>query len=264
MKLEYENLIVERREDLHIAIVTFNRPEKLNTLNRALMKDIERVTEEFHDDTETRVVIFTGAGKSFCAGADLSEQRAPLTVLGSIRDLQAGPRMIKKLYDMEQITIAAIKGYAFGGGACIAAACDFRIGTEDCLTGYPESKLGMNLSWVSLPIVVHLIGPTYAKEMVILGKNNHAETLLKWGFITEIIPKERLLERAIEIAKDYAAIPPISAQMIKRSINHISSALDKAIMHMDRDQFFLTSKTEDFTEGIKAFFQKRPGNFKGN
>jgi len=262
--LEYKNLILERKEDLHVAIVKFNRPENLNTLNRALMKEIEMVTEEFHGDTETRVVIFTGEGKNFCAGADLGEKRAPLTVLGSLRDLQAGPRMIKKIYDMEQITIAAINGYAFGGGACIAAACDFRIGSENCLCGYPESKLGMNLSWITLPIVVHLIGPTYAKEMVILGKNNHAETLLKWGFISEILPKERLLDRTIEIAKEYAAQPPIAAQMIKRSINHISSALDQSIMHMDRDQYFLTSKTEDFTEGIKAFFQKRPGNFKGN
>ena len=262
--MEYKNLIIERKEDLHVAIVKFNRPENLNALNRALMREIEMVTEEFQNDTETRVVIFTGEGKNFCAGADLGEKREPLTVLGSIRNLQTGPRMIKKLYDMEQITIAAINGFAFGGGACIAAACDFRIAAENCLCGYPESKLGMNLSWVSLPIVVHLIGPTYAKEMVILGKNNHAETLLKWGFISEILPKERLLDRAVEIAKEYAAQPPIAAQMIKRSINHISSALDQAIMHMDRDQFFLTSKTEDFSEGIKAFFQKRPGNFKGN
>ena len=262
--MEYENLIVERKEDIHVAIVKFNRPENLNTLSRELMKEIEMLTEEFQGDTETRVVIFTGEGKNFCAGADLSEKRAPLTVLGSLRALQAGPRMIKKLYDMEQITIAAINGYAFGGGACVAAACDFRIGAENCLCGYPESKLGMNLSWVTLPIVVHLIGSTYAKEMVILGKNNRAETLLKWGFITEILPNERLLDRAVEIAKEYAAQPPIAAQMIKRSINHISSALDQAIMHMDRDQYLLTSKTEDFTEGINAFFQKRPGNFKGN
>ena len=146
--MEYKNLIVERKEDLHIAIVKFNRPKNLNSLNRELMKDIEMVTEEFHGDTETRVVIFTGEGKNFCAGADLSEKREPLTVLGNLRNLQAGPRMIKKIYDMEQITIAAINGYAFGGGACIAVACDFRIADETCLCGYPESKLGMNLSWV--------------------------------------------------------------------------------------------------------------------
>lgn len=259
----YENLIIEKRDD-HIAIVTFNRPKSLNALNSALMAEIEQLTEDFHKDSDTYVVIFTGAGKLFCGGSDLSERRAPATVLQSIRDLQRGPRMIRKIYEMEQITIAAINGGAFGGGACIAAACDFRIGAENSMAGYPESRLGMNLSWVSLPIVTHLIGPTYAKEMVILGKNNKAETLLKWGFISEIVSNDKLLDRAIEIGKEYATMPPIGAQMIKRSINHISSALDQAIMHMDRDQFLLTSKTEDFNEGIKAFFEKRQGIFKGN
>lgn len=261
--MEYKNLILEKRED-HIAIVTLNRPEKLNTLNTALMTEIEHLTEEFQLDTETRVVIFTGAGKHFSGGADLTEGRPATTVLQSLRFLQRGPRMIRKIYEMEQITICAINGGAFGGGCCIVAACDFRIGAEGCMAGYPESRLGMNLSWVALPMVTHLIGPTYAKEMVILGKNNKAETLLKWGFISEIVPKDQLVERAIEIAKEYAAMPPIAAQMIKRSINHIVSALDYSIMHMDRDQYLLTSKTDDFREGIQAFFQKRKGNYKGN
>ncbi|GAG76912.1 unnamed protein product, partial [marine sediment metagenome] len=177
-----------------------------------------------------RVIIFTGSGKLFCAGRDLTEPQPNTTFLGKLRALENGPRMIRKLFNMEQITIAAINGGAFGGGACIAAALDFRIGNEKCYAGFPESRLGMNLSWTALPIVVHLIGPTYAKEMVILGKNNDAQTLLKWGFLSEIVPKEKLIDRAIEIAKEYAAMPPIPAQMIKKSVNNISSALDNAIM----------------------------------
>ena len=117
----------------------------------------------------------------------------------------------------------------------------------------------MSLSWTALPLVVHLIGPTYAKEMVILGKNNDAQTLLKWGFLSEIVPKEKLLDRAIEIAKEYAAMPPIPAQMIKKSVNSISSALDNAIMHMDMDQLMLTLGTDDLKEGIASFFGKRKG-----
>jgi enoyl-CoA hydratase/carnithine racemase len=261
--VKYENLLVEKRED-HIAVVTLNRPKRLNALNVSLMAEIEKLTEEFREDADIRVVIFTGAGKHFCGGADLKEKRMPTTVLKSIKNLKRGPRMIRKIYEMEQITIAAINGGAFGGGACIATACDFRIGTENCMAGFPESQLGMNLSWVSLPLVVHLIGPTYAKEMVILGKNNPAQTLLKWGFINEIVPNDRLIERALEIGKDYAAMPPIAAQMIKRSVNHISSALDQAIMHMDRDQWLLTAGTKDYREGIAAFFEKRNGNFVGD
>ena len=261
--MEYKHLLIEKRDD-HIAIVTLNRPEQLNTLNSTLMSEIEHLTEEFQEDTETRVVIFTGAGKHFCVGVDLKEQKPPSTLLEQTRAKQIGPRMIRKIFMMDQITIAAINGGAFGGGACIVAACDFRIGAEKCMAGFPESRLGMNLSWVAVPIVVHLIGPTFAKEMIIMGKNNDAQTLLKWGFLSEIVPKENLLDRAIEIAKNYAEMPPIPAQMIKKSINHISGALDQAIMHMDADQHSLTMKTEDLREGIAAFFGKRKGNYKGN
>ena len=261
--MEYKHLLIEKRED-HIAIVTLNRPDHLNTLNSTLMSEIEYLTEEFQGDTETRVVIFTGAGKHFSGGADLKEQKPPSTLLEQTRAKQIGPRMIRKIFMMDQITIAAINGGAFGGGACIVSACDFRIGTENSMCGFPESRLGMNLSWVAVPLVVHLIGPTFAKEMIILGKNNKAPTLLKWGFLSEIVPKEKLLERTIEFAKDYVKMPPIPAQMIKKSINHIIGALDQAIMHMDADQHSLTMKTEDLREGIAAFFGKREGNYKGN
>jgi enoyl-CoA hydratase/carnithine racemase len=263
MKMEYKNLIVEKRVD-HIAIVTLNRPEQLNTLSTDLMKEIEYLTEEFQSDTETRVVIFTGAGKYFSGGRDLTEQQVPTTVLERQRAIQNGPRMIRKLYNMNQITIAAINGGAFGGGCGIVSALDFRIGDENCMAGFPESRLGMSLSWTILPLVVHLIGATYAKEMTILGKNNNAQTLLKWGFLNEIVPQENLLDRAIEIAKEYAAMPPIPAQMIKKTINHINGALDQAIMHMDMDQLMLTLQTEDLREGVAAFFGKRDGKFKGN
>ncbi len=261
--MEYKNLIIEKREDA-IAIVTLNRPKKLNALSTPLMSEIEHVAEEFHTDTETRVVIFTGAGKLFSAGRDLSETQPRTTVLERQRANQIGPRMIRKLFNMEQITIAAINGGALGGGAGIAAALDFRIGDENCYAGYPESRLGMSLSWTILPLMVHLIGPTFAKEMVILGKNNDAQTLLKWGFLSEVVPKEKLMDRAIEIAKEYAAMPPIPAQMIKKSVNSISSALDNAIMHMDMDQLMLTLGTKDLAEGIAAFFGKRKGEYKGN
>ena len=261
--MEYKDLIIENCDN-HIAIVTLNRPEQLNTLTINTMTEIEHLTEDFQKDTETRVVIFTGTGKYFCGGRDLRDQGGPPTVLGQQRAMQIGPRMTRKLYMMDQITIAAINGGAFGGGCCITSALDFRIGDEKCMAGFPESRLGMSLSWTILPIIVHLIGPTFAKEMTILGRNNDAQTLLKWGYLNEVVPKEKLLSRAIEIAKQYAAMPPISAQMIKKSINHITGALDEAIMHMDMDQLMFTLQTNDLKEGVAAFFGKREGNFKGN
>ena len=257
--MAYKDLIIERHK--YIAVVTLNRPGEHNTLSSNLMKEIEKVTDEFRDDLETRVVIFTGAGKNFSAGIDLKDPNHAATIKGPLlarqRHYHIGPRMIRKLAEMNQITIAAINGAALGGAACIVSALDFRLGAENCRIGYPEINLGIPLSWVSLPLCIHLIGPARAKRMVILGKNEKAETLLEWGFLDEIVSADSLMQRAKEIAEDYAAQAPAAAQMIKRSINAIMSVHDHAIMHMDSDQVLLAQSSGDFTEGVQAFFQKR-------
>ncbi|MBW1846106.1 MAG: enoyl-CoA hydratase/isomerase family protein [Deltaproteobacteria bacterium] len=261
--MSYKYITIERKE--HIAVVTLNRPEKLNALSFDLMKEIEKITEEFQEDTETRVVIFKGEGKHFSAGRDLADvNQQPTTLLGIQRSVNIGPRMIRKLFEMDQITIAAIHGTAVGGAACIVSALDFRIGTNDCNIGYPEAKLGMSLSWASLPLCVHLIGPARAKQMVILAQKIDAQTLLNWGFLDEITTKSKLMESAYHMAEAYAAMPPIAAQMIKKSVNAISSALDQSIMHMDSDQVLLCHTTNDLKEGIQAFLEKRKGKFTGN
>lgn len=261
--MTYKYITVERKD--HIAVVTLNRPEKLNALSIDLMKEIEKITEEFQEDIETRVVIFRGAGKHFSAGIDLANtNQQPQTMLGAQRFINIGPRMIRKLFEMNQITIAAIHGSAVGGAACIVSALDFRIGTKDCAIGYPESGLGMSLSWTSLPLCVHLIGPARAKQMVILAEKMNAQTLFDWGFLDEIGTKDDFMEKAYSMAEAYAAMPPIAAQMVKRSVNAISSALDQAIMHMDSDQVLLCHTTDDLKEGIQAFFEKRKGKFTGN
>jgi len=109
-----------------------------------------------------------------------------------------------------------------------------------------------------------LIGPARAKRMVILGNKEKAETLLNWGFLDEVVAENQLLARAMEMAEAYAAQPPIAAQMVKRSVNAISSALDQAIMHMDTDQYLYATSGEDFQEAIQAYIEKRKGMFKGN
>ena len=264
--MDYKHLTLDDHD--HIAIVTFNRPDKLNSLSIDFMEEIERLTEDLKKDTKTRVVIFTSAGKHFCAGVDLSDPQrlepGERTLLERLRASQIGPRMLKKVLDIDQITIAAINGAALGGGACIVSAIDFRIGAEDCIVGYPECKLGMSLSWVSVPLCVHLVGPARAKRFVILGQRELAKTLLEWGFLDEIAPKDQLMDRAMAMAEQYAAMPPIPAQMIKKSVNAVSSALDQAVMHMDMDQLALTHLTEDFREGVTAFFEKRNPVFRGN
>ncbi len=261
----FKNIDVVRRGA--VATVTLNRPEKLNALSIDLMQEIFEVADQFQHDTETRVVIFAGAGRFFSAGADLADpKRAILAEDGLLRrqrQTTLGQRVIKKLLEMDQITIAAIQGGALGGAACIVSALDFRIGTDTCFVSYPEINLGMNLSWYGLPLCVHLVGPARAKRMVILGNKEPAKVLLEWGFLDEVVPEEDLHERAMQMALEYASKPPAAAQMIKRSVNAISSALDQSIMHMDIDQLLLTFTTDDYLEGISAQREKRDPQFKG-
>ena len=267
MEINYQYLKIAKKS--HVAVVTFNRPEKLNALSADLMEEIIQAAHAFHEDEETRVVIFTGAGNCFSAGVDLTDEKnfdrlAQASNLMKLRYLKLGPRMIRAVYEMDQMTIAAVNGAAMGGGACIAAACDFRVGAEDCRVGYPEVGLGMNLSWTALPMCVHLIGPARAKKMVILAEKMKAQTLLEWGFLDEVVPASQLMEAAQAMARKYAAQPPIAAQMVKRSVNAIAAALDQAVMHMDADQFLLTTQTEDYRESVSAFLEKREPSLKGN
>ena len=167
------------------------------------------------------------------------------------------------MLEMDQITIAAMHGGALGGGACIATAVDFRVGSESCWVSYPEINLGINLQWLGLPLCVHLVGAARAKRLVILGERETAQTLLEWGFLDEVVPDGEELDRALAMARAYAAQPPIPAQMIKRSVNKIVGALDEAVMHMDFDQWQLAALTEDAATAREHFWEDGKPDFKG-
>ena len=262
--MTYKHIRVTR--EAHVATVTFNRPEKANALNFEHLAEIEDAALSFRDDPESRVVIFTGTGRHFSSGADLTDPgdayRGSLVLRR--RRARIGERTIDALYNMDQITIAAWNGAAMGGGACIATALDFRIGSIGCFMQYPEVDIGVNLMWKSLPLCVHLAGPARAKRLVAGGERIPAETLLTWGILDELVPSTELLERAQSLAEFYAGKPPVAAQMIKRSVNQIVSALDQAIMHMDFDQNLFSQGSEDRKTAIDAYLQNKTPTFTGN
>ena len=254
---------LELKKEGSIAIVSINRPDSMNALSIDVLKEFCSLQEYFRKDLETRVVIFTGEGENFSAGADLKEKAQLSSKLESWRN-NFGKPAIKSILEINQITIAAVNGYCLGGAACIASACDFRIASKKAVLGYPEINLGINLNWLGLPLAVRLIGPAKAKKMVIGGENENADTLLSWGFYDKVCEANVLIEEALSMAKLYASKAPMAAQMIKRSVNNIVYKNDESIMHMDYDQTLLTHETKDRKEAVTAFFEKREPDFEGD
>lgn len=261
--MSYQHLTVEKRD--HIALVTLNRPQRANALNFDHLSEIEHCALSFRDDADTRVVIFTGAGKHFSSGADLvdfpDELAHPLVTRR--RRFRIGERALHAILGIDQITIAAWNGGALGGGACLVTAADFRIGASDCFIQYPEIDLGMNLMWQSLPLTVHLLGPTRAKRLVIGGERVHAQTLLQWGLLEDVVAPADLLTTARAFAQTYVNKSPAAAQMIKRSINQVMGALDRALMHMDADQNLLTHTSADQKAAAAAYATGTEPRFTG-
>lgn len=257
---------IRLQRDGAVATLTINRPERRNAITNEMMEEIERVARSFSQDEQTRAIIIRAEGNDFSVGADLSQPRFqsdPQSMLMRRRGLEQGGLMMRALQEIHQPTICAIKGVSTGGGACIPTACDFRIAADTTRAGYGEVKMGINLMWNAVPVCVNLIGPARAKRMIMSGKLFEAPTLLEWGFVDEVVPVDKLDETARAWAEEYAALPPIAVQMIKRSINKYTAALDNAIMHMDADQWLLAAHSEDMKEAVSAFFQKRKPSYTG-
>ena len=218
-------------------------------------------------DSAVAARIFRAEGKDFSVGADLAASpsaRTEASILMRRRAAEFGGQLMRSMQEIHQPTICAVQGIATGAGGCITTACDFRIADTTARIGYGEVKLGINLMWNAVPICVHLVGPARAKQMIMTGKLFDAATLERWGFLDEVVAPGDLDAAARAMAETYAALPPNSVQMIKASINHVAGALDRAIMHMDADQWLLTTMSGDYQEAVGAFFEKRPPSFTGN
>jgi len=222
-----------------ISYVSFKRTKSLNALNSQTLKELIDLNKELESDSKTKVVVYRSEGKNFSAGADIKEKQKKLSKL-ELWKSNLGKEAIESILNINQITIASLRGYCLGGAACIASACDFRIASETTLVAYPEIDLGMNLNWFGLPLLLRLIGPSKTKKMVISGEIENANDLFKWGFIDDLSKDEDLDKKTVALAKKYALKPALPSQMIKRSVNALTYQNDQAIMHMDYDQFLLS------------------------
>ena len=251
-----------------IAVVRFDRGDGINALSPEAMRQLTDAARSFEDDAATSVVVLTGAAKAFSAGFDLKdpEGRTRKTMdLGALRrHLKIGPRLTRAWQDMEQITIGAIEGFCVGGGVALAVALDFRVMSRDAHLRVPEIGLGMNMSWQSVPRMLHLMGPARTKQAVILADQRiSAAEAYEWRLVEEVADPGRAFDAAMALATKVAVQPPLSVTMTKLTVNRLAHALDDLTSHMDVDQFALASLTEDHKEGVAAFLERRKPKFKG-
>jgi enoyl-CoA hydratase/carnithine racemase len=254
--------------DGRIAVVRFDRGDGLNGLSPEAMRQLTSVARGFEDDADTSVVVLTGSAKAFSAGFDLKdpEGRSRRDMdLGSLRRaLKVGPRLTRAWQEVEQITICAIEGFAVGGGVALAVALDFRVMAENAHLRVPEIGLGMNMSWQSVPRMLHLIGPARTKQAVILADQRiSAQEAHDWGLVEEVAEPGKAFDIAMLLAEKVARQPPISVAMTKLTVNRLTYALDDLASHMDTDQFALASMSEDHKEGVAAFRERRKPRFRG-
>jgi len=254
--------------DGRIAVVRFDRGDAINALSPEALRQLTAAARSFEDDGETSVVVLTGSAKAFSAGFDLkdAEGRSRRTMdIGTLRrHLKLGPRLSRAWQDMDQVTIAAIEGFCIGGGVALAVALDFRVIAENAHLRVPEIGLGMNMSWQSVPRMLHLIGPARTKQAVIMADERiSAKEAYEWGLVEEVAQPGKAFEAAMAMAEKVARQPPISVAMTKLTVNRLAHALDDLASHMDIDQFALASMTEDHKEGVSAFIDRRKPRFTG-
>jgi len=267
--MAYENFIVERAGA--IATVYFNRPEKLNPINGKLLTEMLEVAHEFRDDEESRVVILTGKGRSFCAGADIGgltanagaqAQRAQ-TDGGRLRTARTGWRLMEEWERLDQVTIAAVNGFAIGGGLSLAMACDFRIAAAGARIWIPEVALGVPYMWGSVTRLINLVGMSKAKEMIMTCDEVSADDALKIGLVNQVVPAERLNAATLEFAGKLVSKPPMALRRTKEFFKALGNGRLGDITYADGYLGLSCLASDDMSEAMAAFKEKRPGRYHG-
>ncbi|MGB9713708.1 MAG: enoyl-CoA hydratase/isomerase family protein [Candidatus Bathyarchaeales archaeon] len=248
-------------EEENIAIITLNRPDALNSLNRGILQELDAVLEEIRKDDKIRSVIITGAGRAFSAGADLSEAG------GSDDEMRArielGLKVFDKIETFDKPVIAAINGYALGGGLELAAACDIRIASEKAAIGTPEVGLGLIPSWGGCVRLAKIIGRARATQIILTGERVDAKEAERIGFVNKVVPPEELRSTAIYMAGTLATKGPIAIRIAKNILARAMEISREEGNKLMVEGALTCAKSEDIVEGVAAFFEKRTPKFKG-
>ncbi|WP_316571256.1 enoyl-CoA hydratase-related protein [Neobacillus sp. YIM B06451] len=251
---------IETRTEGPVAFIELNRPEVLNALNRGMVAEILGAMEDFDKANDVRVIVLSGKGRCFAAGADIDEMAAAesieMELLNQFTDWD-------RLSWIKKPIIGAVHGFALGGAFELALCCDLLFATEDAEFGFPEVLLGVMPGAGGTVRLTKLVGKTKAMEWLFTGKRISAKEASDFGIVNKLFAREALMEETARYARELAKMPPLSVRFIKESV---LKAIDASIyegMQFERKNFSLLFSSEDQKEGMKAFIEKRKAQFKG-
>ena len=249
------NTIIYKKKEA-IVIIYLNRPEVLNAMNRLMWNELDEALNLAEKDPEIKVLIFTGKGRAFSSGADLKE--SPKRTKQEYREyLEKLQRVSLRLIEFPKPTIAAINGYALGSGYELALACDIRIAAEDALIGSPEAKVSSSVTGGATKLLIDLIGPAKAKELIFTAEFINGKEAERIGLVNKAVRLEDLMKEAINMAKKIAQNSPLSIKLIKKLLNIAKETSLNSIMQYEVEACLNTVFSEERLERIKEFEQRK-------
>ncbi|MCX6826501.1 MAG: enoyl-CoA hydratase-related protein [candidate division Zixibacteria bacterium] len=258
--MEYKNIIVKREDK--IAVITINREKALNALNDETVNELQSFFHHSWGDNSLGCVIITGAGKAFVAGADISEL-AQCDVQKAIATSMKGLYLTKTIENFPCPVIAAVNGFALGGGCELAMACDIRLASDKAKFGQPEVNLGLIPGYGGTQRLARLVGRGKAKQMIFTGEMIDAHEAHRIGLVDEVYPVEELMNKAMEMAKSITSKASLAIAVAKECINRGLDINLSAACDLEKINFGAIYGTSDAFEGMKAFLEKRKAEFKG-
>ncbi|MBC7791830.1 MAG: enoyl-CoA hydratase/isomerase family protein [Anaerolineae bacterium] len=263
--MSYENILIDR--DAGVGTLTLNRPEKLNAFAGTMRQELADALDELEHDTEVRVMVITGAGRGFCAGADVSymaelAERRDVKAMAAL--VEAGRRVVTTIRRSDKPVIGSINGVAAGGGANLALACDIRIAGDQARLAQSFNRIGLHPDWGGTYFLPRLVGPAKALELFWTAEVIGAEECLRLGLFNRVVKQDQLAAETLTLARTFAGKPSLSLALTKRAVYQAPDQSLDAMLDYELEAQLRCFESGDATEGITAFIQKRAPSFGSN
>lgn len=259
--MNFKNILLEQRDT--VGVLTINRPKMLNSLDLETLSEIAVGVKTLEDNKEVKAIIITGSGdRAFVAGADIATMKT-MTAADADEFISQGHRCMLEIENCTKPVIAAVNGFALGGGTELALACDFVYASVNAKFGLPEVKLGIFPGFGGTQRLPRAVGVSRARELIFSGKSITADEAYMWGLVSKVVPADKLMNEVMNAAKEIANNAPLAVGFAKHAINiGLSKSFDKGL-DLERQTFFKCFETLDRKEGMTAFIEKRKPQFKG-